>query len=49
MTLEKGTPNIFPTRAGALIATWELWKLRNDKVFQRRNPSLSLWLSNFKS
>jgi hypothetical protein len=33
----------------ALIATWELWKLRNDKVFQRRNPSLSLWLSNFKS
>lgn len=33
----------------ALIASWELWKLRNDKVFQRRNLSPSLWLSNLKS
>jgi hypothetical protein len=33
----------------ALIAAWELWKLRNDKVFQRRDPSPGLWLSNFKS
>jgi hypothetical protein len=33
----------------ALIAAWELWKLRNDRVFHRRDPSPSLWLSNFKS
>lgn len=33
----------------ALIATWELWKLRNDKIFQRRNPTPALWLSNFKN
>ena len=31
-----------------LIAAWELWKVRNDKVFQRRDPSPSIWLSNFK-
>jgi len=30
-----------------LIAAWELWKVRNDKVFQRRDPTPSLWLSNF--
>jgi hypothetical protein len=33
----------------AAIAAWELWKLRNDKVFQRRDPTLVLWLANFKS
>jgi hypothetical protein len=32
-----------------LIAAWELWKLRNDKVFQRRDPTPALWLVNFKS
>lgn len=32
----------------ALIAAWELWKLRNDKVFQRKNPSRDIWISNFK-
>ena len=32
----------------ALIAAWELWKVRNDKIFQRRAPSPSIWLSNFK-
>jgi hypothetical protein len=32
----------------ALIAAWELWKMRNDKVFQRREPSPTTWLSNFK-
>jgi hypothetical protein len=31
-----------------LIAAWELWKVRNNKIFQRRDPSPSLWLSNFK-
>lgn len=33
----------------ALIAAWEIWKMRNDKVFQRRNPTPALWLSNFKN
>jgi hypothetical protein len=33
----------------ALIAAWELWKLRNDKVFQRRDPSPAVWLIKFKS
>ena len=33
----------------SIIADWELWKLRNDKVFQRRDPNPSLWLSNFNN
>jgi hypothetical protein len=33
----------------SLIAAWELWKLRNDKVFQRCDPSPSIWLCNFKN
>jgi hypothetical protein len=33
----------------SLIAAWELWKVRNDKVFARRDPTLALWWSNFKS
>jgi hypothetical protein len=32
-----------------LIAAWELWKLCNDKVLQRRDPTPAIWLSNFKS
>jgi len=32
----------------SLIAAWELWKLRNNKIFQRRDPTPSLWLVNFK-
>jgi hypothetical protein len=24
----------------ALIATWEIWKMRNDKIFDRHNPSI---------
>ena len=32
-----------------LIAAWELWKVRNDKVFQRHDPALPRWLGNFKS
>jgi len=32
-----------------LIAAWELWKLRNDKIFQRKQPSRSIWLCNFKN
>jgi hypothetical protein len=33
----------------ALIGAWELWKLRNDKIFQRRDPTPVLWLANFKN
>jgi hypothetical protein len=33
----------------ALIAAWELWKVRNDKIFQRHDPLPATWLSNFKS
>ena len=32
-----------------LIASWEIWKVRNDKIFQGKNPSFSSWLSNFKN
>jgi len=43
------THNIPCFTEAAIIASWELWKLRNDKVFQRRVPTLHLWFSNFKS
>jgi hypothetical protein len=33
----------------SLIAAWELWKVHNDKVFQRRDPSTAIWLANFKN
>ena len=49
LTQARTTNNLPFFTEAALIAAWELWKLRNDKVFQRRNPSLSLWLANFKS
>lgn len=32
-----------------LIAAWELWKLCNDKVFQRCAPTPMRWLCNFKN
>ena len=32
-----------------MIAAWEVWKLRNDKIFNRRSPSLHLWFCNFKN
>lgn len=32
-----------------LIAASELWKMRNDKVFQRQQPSPNVWLANFKN
>lgn len=32
-----------------MIAAWELWKLRNDRVFNRQDPTLVFWFSNFKS
>jgi retron-type reverse transcriptase len=38
----------FFTEATFIVA-WELWKIRNDKVFARRDPTIALWWSNFKS
>lgn len=32
-----------------LIASWELWKIRNDKVFNRGRASFNLWISNFRN
>jgi hypothetical protein len=32
----------------ALIAAWELWKVRNDKTFNRHEPTVSRWFCNFK-
>jgi len=32
----------------AMIATRELWKIRDDKVFERQNPSHAGWVCNFK-
>ena len=31
-----------------LIATWEIWKLRNDKIFNQGTVSRNKWLFNFK-
>lgn len=32
-----------------LIASWELWKLRNRWIFDGIHPTFSRWLQNFKS
>jgi hypothetical protein len=29
-----------------LLAAWELWKLGNDKIFNRGNHSIDRWFSN---
>ena len=31
------------------IAAWEIWKIQNDKKFNRGNPSVDKWFCNFKS
>lgn len=33
----------------SLIAAWELWKLRNDKIFHRGTPTFAAWIANFKN
>ncbi|KAJ1255822.1 hypothetical protein BS78_K154600 [Paspalum vaginatum] len=32
-----------------LIAAWEIWKARNDKVFRQHSHNPSTWLNNFVS
>ena len=31
-----------------LVATWELWNLRNDKIFNNANVTISMWVVRFK-
>jgi len=31
-----------------IIASWELWKLRNFKIFYQGSPSINLWVRPFK-
>jgi hypothetical protein len=31
-----------------LLAAWEFWKVRNDRVFNRRDHSLDIWFANLK-
>ena len=31
-----------------LIAAWEIWNLRNSKIFDNGRPTTRLWLHNFK-
>jgi hypothetical protein len=38
----------FFTKA-AMIAAWELWKIRNDHIFNRHQPSQQRWFQNFKN
>lgn len=33
----------------SMIAAWELWKIRNDKIFDRRESTQDRWFCNFKS
>ena len=33
----------------ALIAAWELWKIRDDKIFGRHDVCINRWVTNFKS
>jgi hypothetical protein len=45
----RSTQNVPCLTEAILTAAWELWKVRNDKVFQRHEPTLQRWIANFKS
>jgi hypothetical protein len=32
-----------------MIAAWELWNLRNSKIFDNGRATISLWMHNFKA
>ena len=32
-----------------LIASWELWKIRNDRIFNNCRVSFNLWFTNFRN
>jgi hypothetical protein len=31
-----------------IIASWEIWKLRNGKIFDDQSSRLGLWIMRFK-
>jgi hypothetical protein len=31
------------------IAAWEIWKIRNNKIFRREHPSFQTWKVNFSA
>lgn len=31
-----------------IIAAWEIWNLRNNKIFENINPTHRLWIVRFK-
>jgi hypothetical protein len=33
----------------SMIVAWELWKIRNDHIFNRQPPSQQRWFQNFKN
>jgi hypothetical protein len=49
LTAASNTHNLEFFIEASLIAAWELWKVRNDKIFQRREPNVAVWLANFKN
>uniref|UniRef100_A0A0A9AR02 Uncharacterized protein n=1 Tax=Arundo donax TaxID=35708 RepID=A0A0A9AR02_ARUDO len=30
------------------IAAWEIWKIRNGKIFEEQQPTLRLWIVKLK-
>jgi hypothetical protein len=32
-----------------MIASWEIWKMGNGKIFHGKNPNFNTWLANFKN
>jgi hypothetical protein len=32
-----------------IVASWEIWKARNDKIFRNRPVHVGTWFSNFKN
>jgi hypothetical protein len=49
LTAASNTHNLEFFIEDSLIAAWELWKVRNDEIFQRREPNVAVWLANFKN
>ena len=31
-----------------IIAAWEIWRIRNGKIFENKQPTLRLWVLNFR-
>ena len=48
LTHARSTHNLPFFTEATMIAAWELWKLRNDKIFERQAASHNRWFCNFK-